>query len=893
MKRLPPLVRSAWRVLWRSHQLEADMQDEMRFHVEMEAERLVREHGLAPQEAHRQALVRFGGVEKYKEAGRDARGRQWLDAIALDTRLGVRMLVKYRGLTLVGGFAMAVAIAIGATGFEVISEMLTPALPFEDGERVVAVEYATANPGDAERRVLRDFAAWREELTSIEHLGAFRTAQHNLVSGIGPPEPVKVAEMTASGFAVARTPALIGRYLLPSDEPEGTAPVLVISHRAWQSRFGADPQIVGRTINLGGVRHTVVGVMPDGFHFPYDHQFWIPFRLNPLKYARLQGPQLYLFGRLARGVTVEAAQAELTTIAERAAPANPETHERLQPRVLPYTRAHVDLSHPTLVLIMRIAQLLVGALSFVVAVNLAILVYARTVTRLGEIAVRTALGAGRRRILAQLFIEALALSIAGGGTGLLLAYLALGRIQWVARGNGGVPFWIRCELSVGTAIYALVLAVLAAVIMGALPGLKATGKRLAVNLHEVNDHTGTRLGPLWTTLVVAQLAVAVAVLPVAVYLSWQAVQLELAGPGFAAEQFLVGTLALSDEASSVDANRVERRQRDLTARLRSEPGVSAVTFSSFVPGFAGGRRIQFDAPTSPAAGAEPQQDAGLLEVSVNTVDLHLFDAYDAVILAGRTFNPADLGAANAAVVNDTFVRRFLQHRDPLGVRFHYVRPSAQRAGEGGSYQIVGVVRDFPIFPRPLSSDREPVVYHPAAPGAIHPVVLSVRFAGTLPAGVIDRFRAIGAEVDPALQLRRVVPLSQFYEDVRSFWRYLAWGIGLVTASVLLLSAAGIYALMSFTIAERRREIGIRTALGADPRRLLASVFARASRQLALGVLVGSMLSAAAFSIAGLSLARAVALLLAVAAIMLIVGLLAAVGPARRSLRISTTEALKA
>ena len=512
MSRMRARMRSAWRVLARSHHLERDMQDEMRFHVEMEAERLGREHKLEPHEAHRQAYVRFGGVEKYKEAGRDARGRQWLDAISLDTRLGLRMLVKHRGLTFVGGFAMAVAIAIGATFFELIGEMLNPALPFENGARVVALEYGTSSPRSRELPVLHEFLAWRGELVSIEHLGAVRTAQHNLVSVNVPPEPVKVAEITASGFAVTRTSALLGRYLLPSDERAGAPPVLVISRQTWQTRFGADPQIVGRNVNLGGVPHTIVGVMPDGFHFPYDHQFWVPLRIDALHYERMPGPPLYLFGRLAPGVTIQQAQAELTTIARRTPPPSLETDEPLAALVRPYTRAHVDVSHPTLVWLLRIAQLLVGALSFVVAVNLAILVYARTVTRLGEIAVRTALGASRRRILAQLFIEAFALAILGAGSGLVLAHVALNRIQWLAR-NGGVPFWIRFELSPPTVIYALALAAFAAVIMGVLPGLKATGKRLAVNLHELNGRAGTQLGPLWTTLVVAQLAVAVAVLP--------------------------------------------------------------------------------------------------------------------------------------------------------------------------------------------------------------------------------------------------------------------------------------------------------------------------------------------------------------------------------------------
>ena len=262
-----------WRAFWRQGRSDAGMDEEMRFHIEMEAERLVRERGLDPQEARRQAHVAFGGVEKYKEEGRGTRRLGWLDALSLDARLGVRMLAKHRGLTIVGGFAMAVAIAVGAVCFEAISEVLDPGLPLKGGDRVVALQYATANPGSPERRVLHDFVEWRQHLSSIEQLRAFRTAQHNLVTSTVPPEPVKVAEITASGFVVAGTPPRFGRYLLPDDERESAPPVVVIGFQEWQRRFAADPQIVGRSIGLGGVAHTVVGVMPDGFRFPVDHQF--------------------------------------------------------------------------------------------------------------------------------------------------------------------------------------------------------------------------------------------------------------------------------------------------------------------------------------------------------------------------------------------------------------------------------------------------------------------------------------------------------------------------------------------------------------------------------------------------------------------------------------------
>ncbi len=887
MRRLRARLRSTWRAMWRANRLDAAMHEEMRFHIDMETERLVRERGLNCREARRQAHVAFGGLEKYKEAGRDTRGLRWLDTLSLDVRLGVRMLVKYRGLTLVGGFAMAVAIAIGVTFFEAFSEVLDPALPLADGARVVALHEATPTPGGAERRVLHDFVASQQNLRSVQQLGAFRTVQHALVADQAAPEIVKAAEMTASGFALARIPPLLGRHLLPGDEYDAAPPVVVIGYDAWRTRFQSDPHVVGRSVRLGGTTATVVGVMPAGFRFPLNHQYWLPLRANPLRYQRLEGPELYVFGRLAPGVTLHEAQAELTVLGQRAAAAHPETHQRLRPVVLPYTHEHVDITNPFRLWALRIAQLFVGALAFVVAVNLAILVYARTVTRLGEIAVRTALGASRRRILGQLFIEALALALVAAAAGLMLADLALARMQVFAEGNGGVPFWVDLKLSLGTVAYAIALAGLGALIMGVLPGLKATSAGVSANLRQLDGRTAGRLGPLWTALIVAQVAVAVAVLPTAVSLASRVVRMGVAGPEFAAEQFIVATVAMGDEESARDAGRIRARQLELTSRLEAELGVSAVTFSSGVPGFAPGRVLEF------AGGAGVKYAGARLGVDAFDVGLGLFDVYRAEILAGRGLTAADLTASHV-VVNRTFVRQFLDPGFALGARFRYVAPYERRNTRADTwYQVVGVVRDFPDFPPPPGSDGNPTVYHPAAPGDVHPLVLSARFDGNIPTGFLDRVRAIGAEVDPALQLRRVVPLSELYSQMRSVWRYLAWGVGLVTISVLLLSAAGIYALMSFTVAQRAREIAICAALGAAPHRLVIGIFRRVAGQLALGLIVGALLSGAVFLNTDSSIGRAATLTLLVAALMVVVGLLAALGPARRGLRIQPSEVLKA
>ena len=888
MRNLSKRTRWTWRTLWRSKQIDAEMQEEMRLHIELEAERL-QANGLDPVEARRQAHVRFGGVERFKEEGRDARGFAWIDSVSLDARLGLRMLAKHKWLTVVGGIAMAVAIALGASAFEVISVLLREDLPFPGGDRVVAIEYGGATAGK-DSRILHAFDAWRGQVRTVEHLGAFRTVQHNLIAPNAPPEPISVAEITASAFVMVGTPPLHGRYLLPADEHARAAPVLLIGYNAWRQRFGADPTIVGRTVAVGGLAATIVGVMPEGFAFPVSHQFWMPLRLDPLASRPWQGPSLDVFGRLAPGAGVEQAQAELASVGRVVADAHPDGAGRLQPVLRSYPRAQSDLDAPLLVSLMRAAQFLLGALSLLVAINLAVLLYARTITRLGEIAVRTALGASRGRILSQLFVEALMLTTLGAAAGLMISRAALTQVEAMA---GTMPFWVTYSIGPATILYAFALAVLAALIMGVLPGLKATGQRLSANLQELHGRTGTRLGSMWSTMIVAQVAVAVAILPAAVFLTWHVLKIEFAGRSAAVDRIALANMVLSDGAAARDEDLVRQRQDALMSRLRREPGVTAVTFSSAVPGLGPDRRVEFTPATT-------IRDAGDLDVASFRVDVDLLRVYDARLLAGRGFEGRDLGAGRAAVVNRTFVEELLDLRSPgggpasagaLGTQFRYAA-----TGEGGApsdwYEIVGVVDDFPRLPRSPDSPSEPAAYHAMASGAAHPAVLSIQYSDAPPANMAQRVREIGAEIDPSLQMQRVVPLSVFYDGARAAFRAIVLAVGFVTAAVLLLSAAGVHAMMSFTIAQRTREIGIRSALGAQPRHLLLGIFRGAMRQLALGIAAGSLLSIAAFVLVGTGVWSASGLLATVAVVMSVVALLAAIGPARRILRIETVEALR-
>jgi putative ABC transport system permease protein len=696
-------------------------------------------------------------------------------------------------------------------------------------------------------------------------------------------------------------PAL-GRPLLAEDERAGAAPVLVIAHEEWQRVFDGDPGIVGRTVHLGAIVHTVVGVMPEGFRFPVNHRYWVPLALDASAAQPGDAPSLNVFGRLEDGVTLERADAELATIGERMAAAFPETHEHLRPQVLSYTQSFFGADSPEEAAFIRRLQFGVSLLLVIVALNVAVLVYARTVTRNGEIAVRSALGASRRRVVGQLFVEALVLSLAASAVGLTLAGIALGLMTGWMRRSAEMPFWLDIGLSPGAVGYVMLLAIVAAAVVGVLPALKVTGKRLQANLQQYSSRgAAMRLGPMWSALIIVQVAIAVAALPVAVDFSEQYIRLGTRAPADAAHGLLRATVVMVGEASPdadsataqrAFAARLADRSAELIRRLEAQPDVAGVAFADRFPGLERGASIEVGS----TAAMDTTEGAGpvFMEVRTGRVSPDLFDVFEVPILAGRGFGPADARAgATAVIVNTSFAERVASGAGVLGRSIRYAE-RGEDASAGPWLQIVGVVPNFahdfttPDGPTP---DR-PRVYHAAGAGDAHPTTLVVRIGSGEAAPFAPRLTAIAATVDPTLTLEDVETVLAAWE-----WDQQATGsfgvmIAAVALSVLLLSAAGIYALMSFTVAKRRREIGIRAALGAGPRRILTGIFARAAAQLGAGVLAGLALAAAYAVLNDDPDSRGLLMVPVVSALMLTVGLLAALGPARRGLAVQPTEALR-
>ena len=829
---------------------------------------------------------------------------------ALDLKLGARMLGKSPGLTLVGGFAMAVAVALGAGAYAFFNTYFYPEITLHEGDRVVAIAKYDRQRRREDERLLHDFLVWRRELRTVVDVGAFRTARRNIIEKAGQGEPIRVAEMSASGFRLARVPTLRGRGLVEDDERPGAPPVMVIGYDAWQSRFAADPAILGREIRLGRTVHTVVGVMPQGFAFPVNHQYWIPLRIDPdasrgagprTPVAPGTGPDLDVFARLAPGATKASAQAELTALGRRLAAEGPKELAHLEPRIVRYddivTNGQADGTTETF----AVLRFVIALLLVVVATNVAVLVYARTAGRSGEIAVRTALGATRGRIVTQLFAEAFVLSALSAMAGLAIVAVGLNMMDaFIAEVSGGrTPFWIDPGLSLGTVVYALALALLAAVIIGVLPALRATGAQLRTAMGSLGSGGQAKLGKTWTVLIVAQVAIAVAVLPPAMRNGAQIVRGALAEPGFPTGEYLSANYTVEREQGSANAS-ADSLARDsartvvtaLLTRLAAEPGVVGATVTDGQPWNAESLGIEVN--TSTSSGQAPA-DVASQQVLLNWVDTSFFRLYDVRVLAGRAFVPADAALRHddrPVVVNRSFVAELLDQGNPIGRRVRYWGYGDQ---VNPWHTIVGVVEDFPSSIMVPGMPSQRMMYQLVLPGEWEGNTLTVRLRGQTPETFAPTLRRIATSVDPMLQLTSTSPMDARYRESRRDAMRLALVIALVTGSVLLLSAAGIHALMTFTVNQRRREIGIRAALGAPGQRILASVLARAARQLALGVGVGLAASVAMDVAAGGALMSGAALLLVpgTALFMLAVGLLAAAEPARRGLRVQPTEALRA
>jgi predicted permease len=614
---------------------------------------------------------------------------------------------------------------------------------------------------------------------------------------------------------------------------------------------------------------TIVGVMPASFGFPNSARLWTPMRVNPATIQPGEGPPIRMFGRLTPGVTLAKAQAELESIA------NVQGKRAL---VKPYVESFWAYSESYWqVVALYSFNVFFIALLGICAANVATLIFARTATRETEITVRTALGAGRSRIVAQLVAEAAVLTSVAAAIGLGVAGFALRQIRvvWESVQNQPFPFWWNEQLGGETIAYTLLLVVLASLLIGGVPALKATGARMHDRLNSTRG--SMKFGKLWTGVIVAQVAVTVVFLMTLVSLGWGLIEQrqQYSDLTFPMNEYMAGRLALDE---GVSPERMKKVLAEFHRRLSEDPTVINAAYAVHLPG--NGNRFSVEFPTGNAAKPPVVRSA--------RVGFNYFTAFQQPLIAGRIFTPAEIdSAANVAVVDETFVRLVFGGGNAIG---QLVRNT--NIPDSPWCEIVGVVRD--ISTAPQKTVAAATIYLPVATAgqwSMH-IVLHTRSSDAA-----AKLRAAATATDRQLRLTDVMTIDRLAATEAQTLNFFTSALGIVAAVALMLSTAGIYALISFTLARRTREIGIRTALGAGPVRIITGMLSPAFLQVVGGVVLGAIpgvliIANETQGTSSLTSWPTIAATLGVASFVIGVAMLSCIVPVRRALRIHPNDALR-
>jgi predicted permease len=800
----------------------------------------------------------------------------------LDVRLGLRMIVRTPGLSIVAVCALAIGIPVGLAPMHAVDALERP-LPGDPDGRIRTLCFW--RDSSHEHATSGDYFLWRSSLRSFDALAAYRPTTVSLdTDGAG--LAVAAIETTASTFDILRVPAMLGRVLRADDETPGAPTVAVIGHDLWRSQFGSDLTVVGRSVVIGGAPLTVVGVMPPAFRFPTSHQLWMPLRIADDGRGARAGASVVVFGRLAGGVTPDSAQAELQTLTSALRSANPDAFHRLRATVLPTWHLTFGFPSPGGLRALpefSFVQWLMLAPLLIACINVGLLILAQTSTRGSEFAVRTALGASRGRILAQVFVEFMVLAIIAAGAGLLLLDWLPHRLL-TALGIT-LPYWIDPGLTATTVVRAVLLAAGCAVIAGVLPAVRMTGRSIDANIKRARaSRSGHRMGGLSSALIVIDVAVAVVAIGVAGGL-WgkvQATKPHESVDGIRAEEFLSVTL----DVRSTERPEIARTQAALVERLRREPDVRAVTFATALP--------RMDHPTQ-LMEVDRADSREAFRVRTARIAIDFFDQVQRPLVSGRSFDSRDLRSeANTIIVNTTFAQRALGTTNPIGRR---VRQTTSDGAPAGPWlEIIGVVG--PMGVHALTPSQDDGVYFPIAEGDANPVRLAIWTRGD-PAALAPRVHELARAVDPSAVIAAPIPLDQMFEGDWYFLKALVLGVAVLVCVLLSLAASALYAILSLVVTQRTREIGIRVALGANQARIVRDVASRAVVQIGIGVLLGLPFAGALcyefLEVTGSgSVPGAMAMALGLGAtVMVLVSLAACTVPTLRALRIAPVDALRA
>ncbi|HUQ79837.1 MAG TPA: ABC transporter permease [Gemmatimonadaceae bacterium] len=884
------------RTLFNRGAVEREIDDELRFHLDMEA--ASRERGGSNADAARTDAARlFGGVERTKDDLRDARGGNGFENTVKDVRYAVRALRRNPGFTSVAILTLALGIGANTALFSVVNGVLLRPLPYSESDRLVSIRNVWGENRDplAARRSISpaEYFDYRDRLTAFEAFGVYALASVSL-TGDGEPERLSAAAMTASIFPTLRVTPALGRVFAESEDVPGVN-VAMLGHGLWQRRFAGSRDVIGRSILINGEATTVVGVMPEGFRLPEQLSETSPAELFvPLGMSRdsvtIRGSH-FLSGiaRLKRGLTPAQGSADVAAVARRFPVEYPSDYPakmNFEAGALPLLDSVVGQVRPTLVV-------LLGAVGFVLLIacaNVASLLLSRTESRRREMAVRTALGAARGRLLRQLLVESVVLSLTGGVVGVALA--SVGTRLLVALRPPNIPRLDDVGVDLRVLLFALAASSIVGVLFGLLPAIHATRLDVQTMLREGGrgNSAGGRQGAR-RALVIAEVAIALVLLVGAGLITRSFVQLMSVDPGYRVDHVLTVPIDLPG-ARYPDANRVITFYRELGRRVGALPGVTAAGGVAGVPLVASRGDLSIDIEGRPVAPGEQKRRADWQVVTPG-----YFKAIGMRLVRGRAIEETDLeNAPGVVVINETLAKKYWPNDDPIGKRFKL------GGGAGpGMVSIIGVVAD--VRQSSLSATPDPEMYlaHTqfrfwGGGRILSSLYLVLRTSGDPSA----MSRVVRGEISA---LDRQLPVGEFrtMEDVRgesvSQPRFLMFLFSTFSVVALAIAVIGIYGVIAYGVAQRRKEIGIRVALGARPSSVAGMIVKQGIGLAVAGIVVGLALAFALTRfLAGFLFAVTPTDPITLVTVVLSLGaaaLLASFIPARRATRTDPVEVLRA
>jgi putative ABC transport system permease protein len=877
--------------LWRVP-LNQEVDDELAFHIEMRARELIA-RGIDPATARDQALSRIGDLERLKRTcvdigrkrDRDMRLTQWIDELRDDVRFAARQLTKARGFTCVAAATLALGIGANSAIFALADATLMRPLPYAEPDRLVMIwERSATNRRMAVAPLnLRD---WNEQNRTFDRMAAISLGLGGgpmLAAPDGTTESVERQIISSGFFDALGVKAVAGRTFLPTDEGPKTS-VVVLSEGLWRTRFGGDLSLIGRDLRVNGQPHTVVGVVPNNVRFARPASIWtlLP-ELGVFKQRDLR--MFEVVGRLKPGVTLEAAQADLSVIADRLAREHPDTNKGLGVTVVALRTGIIGSE------LQRTAVFLLGVVAFVLLMccaNVANLLLSRASARGRELAVRTALGAGRARIVRQLLTESLVLAALGGALGVGVgAAILQAAPAFIPAGLLPPAVTLTFDGRVVTFCAAAALAV--GVLFGLMPAWQATGSSLvhaiaADNRSITQDARGFR-----AALASGEVAAAVLLLCGAGLLLRTMLVLGSFDAGYRADGNSVLTLDFSVPQSRYSsAQALLHFYQNVERQVSALPGMHSVGWASSLPwGSTELGRWPFE-----IVGDPPLTAANRRSADVSVASPGYFRTLDIRIVTGRLFTDRDTGTTSpVCIVNEAFARRYLHGRNPIGARVD-IRP--KMLGWTTAREIVGVARQ--VKGEPDESADLLQVYVPLAQAPIGDVFLVVRSAAGSPEALAPAIRAAVARHDANVPVRRFRTLDDLAGEATARYRFRAIVAATFAGLALLLAMVGVFGVLAYSVQQRRREFGVRIALGATTGNVLALVLTSAIKVIMVGAVIG-LIGAAA-------LARSISTFLhgvrpldpltfgAVAAVLTVTAALATIGPALRAARVDPVVAFR-